>query len=66
MKWEEDAYSRRGADGRPVSLVSLFPNLLCLSRLTLEQEEYEQSTSAQKSRFNLSKGDLKLFAITGY
>jgi hypothetical protein len=33
---------------------------------SLEQEEYKERPIAKKHRMNLNKGDLKLFAITGY
>ncbi|KIW95627.1 phosphate:H+ symporter [Cladophialophora bantiana CBS 173.52] len=51
MKWEDDGYARRDDDGRPVTF-----------------EEYQKKssdTATKKNRWNLTKGDLKMFAITG-
>jgi hypothetical protein len=42
---------------------------LCLLGWTLNrwgQEEYKKRPSAKKHRFNLTNGDLKPFALTGY
>jgi hypothetical protein len=74
MKWEDDGYSRRDADGKPVSLVSSIFLFFSFSLFfsfgvysdSLEQEEYKERPIAKKHRMNLNKGDLKLFAITGY
>ena len=69
MKWEDEAYSRKDDDGTPVSLVSLLSFYSCVFGMyseSLGQEEYKERPSTKKHRFNLTKGDLKLFAITGY
>ncbi|KIW32263.1 phosphate:H+ symporter [Cladophialophora immunda] len=51
MKWEDDGYARRDDDGRPVTF-----------------EEYRQKsvgTANKNFRWNLTTGDLKMFAVTG-
>jgi len=52
MRWEDDGYARRDDDG---------------SRVTFEEYQKKSSETAngKKNRWNLTNGDLKLFAITG-
>lgn len=68
MKWEDEGYSRKDDEGNPISMVRLaipFPSSFGMYSDLLEQEEYSQRATAKKHRFNLTKGDLRLFAITG-
>ena len=70
MHWEEEAYSRTDADGNPVSMVILKYSLLRKHELRLEfgQVEYEEKALEKRlSRWHImSKGDLSLYAMTGY